>query len=105
MKTTHTPAPWWIDDDAIIASGTGDDYIAIAQGLTTSYDSGDNEITANLTLIAAAPDLLKALEYLYRESAANGMLDVEPAMQQSAAAIAKATSRQCVGSLTGKDDR
>lgn len=57
--TTHTPGPWWVDDDGYIAAGSGDTYVTIAEGLAPS-DNLD-EITANLSLLAAAPELLAAL--------------------------------------------
>lgn len=59
-KSTHTPAPWWVDDDGYIAAGSGDTYVTVAEGLAPSDDL--DEITANLNLLAAAPELLAALE-------------------------------------------
>jgi hypothetical protein len=58
QRTQHTPGPWWVDDDGCIAAGSGESYVTVAQGLAPSDDL--DEITANLTLLAAAPDLLQA---------------------------------------------
>ena len=56
MNKQHTPGPWWVDDDGCIAAGSGESYVTVAQVLAPSDDL--DEITANLTLLAAAPDLL-----------------------------------------------
>ncbi len=53
--TTHTPGPWTIDDDRFIVSNK----MLIGQTFNTC-----DEYSANARLIAAAPDLLEALEYL-----------------------------------------
>jgi hypothetical protein len=58
MCNSHSPGPWWVDDDGFIAAGSGDNYVTIAEGLAPSNDL--DEITANLALLAAAPDLLQA---------------------------------------------
>jgi hypothetical protein len=61
---SHTPAPWEIDDDTldVIALTIGDAPAHIA--CQPDYPSGrpldKEEITANLRLIAAAPELLAA---------------------------------------------
>jgi hypothetical protein len=62
---SHTPGPWEIDDDTldVIALTIGDAPAHIA--CQPAYPSGrpldQEEITANLRLICAAPDLLAAL--------------------------------------------
>jgi hypothetical protein len=99
MSNSHTPGPWWVDDDGFIAAGSGDDYVTIAEGLAPSDDL--DEICANLTLLAAAPDLLQAarcaladLEGILPEFEPSGNRE-HPAWQtidELRAAIRKATS-------------
>ena len=60
MTTKHTPGPWWVDDDGFIASGTDETYRTIADPRCSDMDSETHE--ANARLIAAAPDLLVALQ-------------------------------------------
>jgi len=88
MKTKHSPGPW-------VATGYRKSLVNDNDNKTIccfpSTDGTVETAAANAALIAAAPELLSALRYLYRESAASGMLDVEPSMQQASAAIAKAT--------------
>ena len=59
-ETNHTPGPWHIGGhnggDLIMA--TGDDEGVLA----TVYGTTQNEYAANARLIAAAPELLAALE-------------------------------------------
>jgi histidinol-phosphate/aromatic aminotransferase/cobyric acid decarboxylase-like protein len=61
---THTPGPWEIDDDTldVIALTIGDApaYIACQPTSPTGRSLAEEEIRANLRLIAAAPDLLAA---------------------------------------------
>ena len=49
------------DDDGFIYAGSGDDYVTIADP-NCSNDIDINEREANARLIAAAPELLEALE-------------------------------------------
>ncbi len=77
MTTEHTPGPWQviIDDDGNPLSGrpsvfAADEYdcsIVHWDGFVQEYfrsARGDKEIHANARLIAAAPELLEALENL-----------------------------------------
>ena len=58
MNTTHTPGPWRISSIGSYGLTIGDEK----QIIGTVH--GDNsESIANARLIAAAPDLLEALEY------------------------------------------
>jgi hypothetical protein len=60
-NTLHTPAPWSVKKDSPQAG------IIIAQnrnlGIAEVFGGGETDI-ANARLIAAAPDLLSALEFL-----------------------------------------
>jgi hypothetical protein len=53
---THTPGPWHVTEDGHIDSSFG----AIAE--IVGVDNPDDETLPNARLIAAAPDLLEALE-------------------------------------------
>lgn len=74
MKHTHTPGPWRIVKSfghhigpSVLAGGEVQDLVAMI-----SYDGapcGDSaETNANASLIAAAPDLLAALETLLEKA-------------------------------------
>lgn len=70
----HTPGPWWLDDDGFIASGNGDTYETIADPHCSDLDIDERE--ANARLIAAAPELLEALEELVEQcETAQGLSD------------------------------
>lgn len=94
MKATHTPGPWVAfsnDDPGIV------DYVDCLQ---THLDRVKVATCGNcsftyvpMSAAKAAPDLLAALKYLMREANINGLLDVEPSMQQARAAIDKAEGR------------
>jgi len=60
----HTPGPWTVDDGAlpIQVSARGLDKLVADVGGQLSYRQGDDE--PNALLIAAAPELLEALEKL-----------------------------------------
>lgn len=104
----HTPGPWAVVTRQIL--GCSDcrpvivhkdphpDFDDLAEVVVpdSQRDGGRDIVTAmaNARLIAAAPELLKALRFLYREANASGLLDVEPSMQEARAAIAKATGEQ-----------
>ena len=100
MQTTHTPGPWTIEkstrtDHHIIA---GRRWIATASNHDFHPTQEENERTiANARLIAAAPDLLAALEALVGE-ADLGEVDLDDddraKLEQARAAIAKATGCQ-----------
>lgn len=67
----HTPGPWHVQDDhgkRWIETGGNDDTIAeIHRRASKGSVYSCNEATANAQLIAAAPELLKALERISRE--------------------------------------
>lgn len=58
-KHKHTPGPWDVEHDTEIIAAEGQ---RIAEADTRSINFVNGEATANAHLIAAAPDLLAALE-------------------------------------------
>ena len=80
MKQQHTPKPW-----NKIGNSIGVDAGEIA---TVWSGVGDQE--ANARLIAAAPDLLEALELIASTDPVDAALDPQRAMRVAKAAIAKA---------------
>lgn len=104
---SHTPGPWSISD-ADECHGPANDLLsiriahanggAVADAYSNCLVKTDEECRANARLIAAAPDLLAALQAVHN----SGDLirwsfdsDVEKARKQQAlAAIAKATGEQ-----------
>lgn len=93
----HTPGPWYtgtgIDDsDKVYQNGSG---VAVMSGAKRYQAERD----ANAKLIAAAPDLLEALEMCITDHGAIGYRDGSPASRRrmdaitelARAAIAKAT--------------
>ncbi len=63
MQTTHTQGEWAFDDNEIYSEST-DHGAAICTMNTTSAHFTEEEVKANARLIAAAPDLLIALQRL-----------------------------------------
>ena len=97
-QSNHTPGPWtvdWSDDGPLIH--TGDLMIASVSGSTEHIKvRGIDEQTteANASLIAAAPDLLEALERLLEHGERHNMYheagkDAD-IVNQARSAIAKA---------------
>lgn len=67
----HTPGPWKLADDSIpfVYSLNSKGYNQFWAGLQSNFDGASAnkaELLANANLIAAAPDLLEALERLLR---------------------------------------
>lgn len=92
-KAIHTPGPWQVCVDApslIEASIGHEDGLmrTIAQALDPIPHIGDKTVNANARLIAAAPELLKALQNL------DANPELTSAWLQARAAIAKATGAQ-----------
>lgn len=95
--THHTPGPWKLVPKfhASVESSTGR-HVANCGGYTTNMDQGEhmNENEANARLIAAAPDLLEALEALLetaKEDRPYAHTDTGSEVFKAQAAIAKAT--------------
>lgn len=91
----HTPGPWSVDGCQIVA-----DQGAVALGLYGDIEDPD-QTTANIRLIAAAPDLLAALKAAEADIVAwltNGAhtaaeIAEDDVIRQVRAAIAKAEGR------------
>lgn len=83
----HTPAPWHLDEEFLAIH-----FNAWNGGISLHKDTPNG--LANARLIAAAPDLLAALEYMLREQEKEGFGDEMPDILQARAAIAKATGGQ-----------
>jgi len=93
VKRAHTPGPWMVDGLDIenaggVAGGMVGEGIPIAtmRRATVWLDADTQE--ANAALIAAAPDLLEALQML---SLACTQAERKPALTKASFAIAKAT--------------
>lgn len=89
-EITHTPGPWKLyPDDENGQAVVGGQHTEIATCWHHCLGSIEKQMRANARLIAAAPDLLNALENL---TIAIGMgWDLDGVVDQAAAAIAKAT--------------
>lgn len=106
----HTPGPWHWDSDPVKGDPTGRiRYRVVALGKTiaqtyySSYEGGLTNAEADTRLIAAAPDLLEALESIsaWVESQADGqskgghatfdLMMLRDQRDAARAAIAKAT--------------
>ncbi len=99
MKTQHTPGPW-VASPAIRSGFTIDAKCDPWLIVTTSDEEGrygSIETEANARLIAAAPELLAALQVVLRDYTAVhdiGDVEMQPALYQARAAITKATGEQ-----------
>lgn len=59
---THTPGPWKISDKSVVAEKTS---VILASAFSPSaLDPRDEQRSANLTLIARAPELLAACQQM-----------------------------------------
>lgn len=97
MSAKHTPGPWLTDRNnvhtgqiATVHHCIGNDWIEIWTDKWAETGLGEGEQEANARLIAAAPDLLAALQSVLANSLdSQGLAD---AHKQARAAIAKATN-------------
>jgi len=62
METKHTPGPWTTHENYIIHPAADQDEIDIIAEISDGANQSDLEKKANLTLMAASPELLTALE-------------------------------------------
>jgi hypothetical protein len=92
MTTTHTPGPWRIGDAGQTVFGPKTDHsapVTVALMPTPSERVSFLERKANSKLVAAAPELLEALEGLVADwERVHGPI---PADHEARAAISKAT--------------
>ena len=89
MKAEHTPGPWRVAYlDCNRQSVVMGEHIEIATCWHHSVGSIEKEMHANARLIAAAPDLLEALNAV--EGAYQCGADLNTVMDQVKSAIAKA---------------
>lgn len=94
----HTPGPWYAWDNGEIcgvgkAHSNGSDILSV----TRESNRPESEDTANMKLIAAAPDLLEALKYalsMWGDYLPPGNSNAMKAIKQARAAIAKARGDQ-----------
>lgn len=99
---THTPGPWAVHanvrDSRTDAAriDAGDTLVATVSTLPTKTTAAWHEAHANARLLAAAPDMLEALQSLVRavEQFTSAVALGWPELEQAKAAIAKATGEQ-----------
>jgi hypothetical protein len=92
MENKHTKEPWMVeshkDYDKFILVADKNSWLAKVCNDDTDY----SEALANAKLIAAAPDLLEALEYIIRCNEKEYMkCEIPDALQKAREAIKKAT--------------
>ena len=89
----HTPGPWVTSatDDTVVIDATGREVAAI----DGDYNDPDTwpQMEANARLIAAAPEMLRALKELYSIAVSEGVVGDDTTLPMAAAAIAKAEGR------------
>lgn len=98
---THTPGPWELDESLRGNSYTaisGEDWIELATVVTRmkSSDEYSPEGLANARLIAAAPELLAALEDMFALFADHAQYD-EDGHEAAAVAVARAAIAKAKG--------
>lgn len=62
----HTPGPWHFDGKEQVYGGGGGGNIVCLSPAVEGWDDSAKRWDTNAHLIAAAPDMLEALEYLRR---------------------------------------
>lgn len=95
METKHTPGPWNYDGTwALIKSDCGAEICAVhgAREFRAKPETHKGEALANALLMAAAPELLAALQYMLLNAEALGWS--EAMCSDARAAIAKACGNQ-----------
>ena len=94
MSTTkHTPGPLHIGDGKRTLIVYRADGYAVADCKTFHGKIGQDEAEANAVLFAAAPELLAALQALFRQTVTMRLQPDANCLQMVAAAIAKAEGR------------
>ena len=87
---SYTKGPWVLNYDDICASDDPTDVIATCRNDSPRYSDDYKEVLDNARLIAAAPELLEALEVLLLAAEYQLYEDRKPAMQKAIEAITKA---------------
>ena len=93
MSAEHTPGPWVVYDDSNNGKTNRIEIAARGKTVARIYHSVPEEDLPNARLIAAAPDLLEALQYMVNACPAIDPSG-EDAHAHARAAIAKATGGQ-----------
>lgn len=98
MPTAHTPGPWTTNPEVEHQAVLGPDGFIVADCAIFSFRPGaptSERCTANGHLVAAAPDLLAALQSILREFTPEHIDSVSGtnAGSKARAAIAKALNR------------
>lgn len=98
MKSKHTPGPWLTDRNnvhtgqiATVHHCAGNDWVEIWSDKWIEHGLGEAVQEANARLIAAAPELLEALDALLN---ALPSATAHPAIKMARAVMAKATGDQ-----------
>lgn len=87
FENAHTPGPWFYDDSINGLLTINSEHAQVA-----SITCIDAKAITNARLIAAAPEMLSALQRLFEECAINQIRRAEVGpIEQARAAIAKAT--------------
>lgn len=92
MTRKHTPGPWLVDDRTVYAlneNGFNRFFASVQDAHTDPI-----ELEANAQLIAAAPDLLEALELLMRWQVKNVNCWSNTAYDDAARVIKRATGEE-----------
>lgn len=98
--TKHTPGPWvYIGNGDIVARS--EKYCGGEKDIASVFLTRNDEDEANARLIAAAPDLLEALQFITQDvcerfdmNDPSTNLGMRMAVKEARAAIAKATGEQ-----------
>lgn len=93
-----TPGPWIIDPDSLTDISPADDLRLGVASISHADEAGGRWIfgeqsRANASLISAAPDLLEALENLYRDSIASDFNEHWDSFKLAELAILKARGK------------
>lgn len=91
MSADHTPGPWLYAQEGVTSWGiVKPDGYSIVHLVALLNSTSARELPANARLIAAAPDLLKALQRITHPAADDA--DLQNALQVIAQATGKATA-------------
>lgn len=90
----HTPGPWLFSpvNDCAVAI-VEDDGTSIFDVTVNLHTTGHSALAANAALVAAAPDLLAALQWALSQIEDSLDPDHQAALESARAAIARATGR------------